>query len=172
MQTSICCRRASMTAVRKIIKFPSRPQRRHDYETAFLPAALEVVETPPSPIGRAIGVTIILLFCAALAWASLGKVDVVATAPGKIVLNGRTKVIQPAETGVVRAIHVRDGVTVKAGDVLIELDPTINAAELDHVKIDLIAARLDIARLQAALAPDVNPVADFTPPAGASQPLV
>ncbi len=157
-----------MTAVRKIIKFPSRPQRRRDYETAFLPAALEVVETPPSPIGRAIGVTIILLFCAALAWASLGKVDVVATAPGKIVLNGRTKVIQPAETGVVRAINVRDGEAVKAGDVLIELDPTINAAELDHVKSDLIAAGLDIARLRAALAADVDPAADFTPPEGAS----
>ena len=108
-----------MTAVRKIIQFPSRPRQRREYETAFLPAALEVVETPPSPIGRAVGLTIVLLFCAALAWASLGKVDVVATAPGKIVVNGRTKVIQPAETGVVRAIHVRDGTTVKAGDVLI-----------------------------------------------------
>jgi hemolysin D len=161
-----------MTAAEKVVKFPSRPRQRRDYETAFLPAALEVVETPPSPIGRAIGVTIILLFCAALAWASLGKVDVVATAPGKIVVNGRTKVIQPAETGVVRAIHVRDGTTVKAGDVLIELDPTISAAELDHVKSDLIAAELDVARLRSALAADVNPVADFTPPAGASQRLV
>jgi hemolysin D len=161
-----------MTVVRKIIKFPSRPLQHRDYETAFLPAALEVVETPPSPIGRAIGMTIILLFCAALAWASLGKVDVVATAAGKVVLNGRTKVIQPAETGVVRAIHVRDGATVKAGDVLIELDPTINAAELDHVRSDLIAAMLDIARLGAALATDVDPVAAFTPPVGASQRLV
>jgi hemolysin D len=161
-----------MTAAEKVVKFPSRPRQRRDYETAFLPAALEVVETPPSPIGRAIGASIILLFCTALAWASLGKVDVVATAPGKIVVNGRTKVIQPAETGVVRAIYVRDGATVKAGDVLIELDPTINAAELDHVKSDLIAAELDIARLQAALARGVNPVADFTPPVGASQRLV
>jgi hemolysin D len=161
-----------MTAAEKIVKFPSRPRQRRDYETAFLPAALEVVETPPSPIGRAIGASIILLFCTALAWASLGKVDVVATAPGKIVVNGRTKVIQPAETGVVRAIYVRDGATVKAGDVLIELDPTINAAELDHVKSDLIAVELDIARLQAALARGVNPVADFTPPAGASRRLV
>jgi hemolysin D len=108
------------------------------------------------------------LFCSALAWAALGKVDVVATAPGKIVLNGRTKVIQPAETGVVRAIHVRDGTAVKAGDVLIELDPTINAAELDHVKADLIATELDIARLRAALAPD-DPMAAFIPPNGASR---
>ncbi len=44
-------------------------RRRRDAELAFLPAALEIVETPPSPIGRAIGATIIVLFCAALAWA-------------------------------------------------------------------------------------------------------
>ena len=161
-----------MTAARKIIKFPNRPQQRRNYETAFLPAALEVVETPPSPIGRAVGVTIILLFCAALVWAALGKVDVVATATGKIVVNGRTKVIQPAETGLVRAIHVRDGATVRAGDVLIELDPTINVAELDHVKSDLMAAGLEVARLRAALATDGDTVADFTPPVGASQQLV
>ncbi|HLJ00661.1 MAG TPA: HlyD family type I secretion periplasmic adaptor subunit [Bradyrhizobium sp.] len=161
-----------MTAVRKIIQFPRRSPRRLEYETAFLPAALEVVETPPSPIGRAVGLTIILLFCAALGWASIGRVDVVATAPGKIVVNGRTKVIQPAETGIVRAIHVRDGATVKAGDILIELDPTISAAELDHVKSDLIAVELDMARLRAALAADTDPLADLTPPPGAGVRLV
>jgi hemolysin D len=155
-----------MTAARKIIRFPDSRRRRAD-ETAFLPAALEVMERPPSPVGRAIGMTIILLFCSALAWAALCRVDVVATAPGKIVVNGRTKVIQPAETGVVRAIHVRDGATVRAGDVLIELDPTISGAELDHVKADLVAAQLDIARLRAALAPG-DPMAAFVPPIGAS----
>ena len=46
----------------------------------------------------------------------LGKIDIVASAPGKIVPSGRTKVIQPFETGVVRAIHVRDGQRVKAGE--------------------------------------------------------
>ncbi len=73
-----------MTAARKIIKFPTHSQRRHDHETAFLPAALEVVETPPSPIGRATGMVIILLFCSAVTWASLGEVDIVATAPGRL----------------------------------------------------------------------------------------
>jgi len=160
-----------MTIARKIVKLRAG-SRRHDHETAFLPAALEVIETPPSPIGRAIAISIILLFCSALAWASLGRVDVVAIAPGKIIVNGRTKVIQPAEIGVVRAIHVHDGSTVRAGDVLIELDPTINAAELDHVKGDLIAARLDIARLQAALAADSSPLTEFKAPEGAGEELV
>jgi hemolysin D len=115
---------------------------------------------------------VIALFFAALVWAFIGSVDIVATAPGKIIPSGRTKVIQPFETGVVRAIHVRDGQTVKTGDVLIELDPTMNAAELGHLKSDLIAAELDVARLRAALAGDANPLEDFRPPEGASPALI
>jgi hemolysin D len=161
-----------MTAARNIVKFPERPKGSRDYETAFLPAALEIVETPPSPIGRAISATIMAFFCLALAWASLGTVDIVATAPGKIIPNDRTKVIQPFEVGVVRAIHVRDGATVKAGDVLIELDPTINAAEVEHARSDLVAAELDVARLRAALAEHANPLDDFVAPAGADERLI
>ena len=71
-----------MTTARNIIKFPERPARRRDYETAFLPAALEVVETPPSPIGRAIMATIIAFFCIAVGLGVIGKVDIVASAPG------------------------------------------------------------------------------------------
>ena len=143
-----------------------------DHELAFLPAALEIIETPPSPIGRAIGATIIGFFALAVAWACLGSVDIVATAPGKIVPTGRTKVIQPFEIGVVRAIHVHDGDTVNAGDLLIELDPTMNAAEREHLQSDLIAARLDVARLRAALSDASDPLSDFHPPAEASSALV
>src|ERR1700726_104918 len=141
-----------------------RGRGRRGAELAFLPAALEIVETPPSPIGRAIGATIILLFCAALLGAWWGTIDIVASATGKIVPSGRTKVIQPFETGVVRSIRVQDGQAVKAGDVLIELDPTVNAAERDHLRDDLLAEQLNIARLRAALGGGDDPVTDFTPP--------
>ena len=161
-----------MTSAKKIIPFPKKELRRREEELAFLPAALEIVETPPSPTRRAIGATIIALFCLALIWATLGSVDIVATAPGKIIPSGRTKVIQPFETGVVSAIHVRDGQSVKAGDVLIELDPTMTEAEVDHLKSDLIAAGLDVARLRAALAGNANPLEDFRPPEGASPALI
>ena len=113
----------------------------------------------------------VAVFAAALAWASIGTVDIVAVAPGKIIPTGRTKTIQPFETGVVRAIAVRDGQSVKTGDVLIELDPTMNAAELGHLKSDLVASQLEAARLHAALAQD-DPLAEFKPPADASRPLI
>jgi hemolysin D len=133
---------------------------------AFLPAALEIVETPPSPIGRSIALTLVVAFCAALAWASIGKVDMIASAQGKIIPSDRSKIVQPFEIGVVRAIHVKDGQIVKVGDVLIELDPTISGAELRHLQSDLVSAELDVARLQAALA-DGDPLAAFHPPDGA-----
>jgi hemolysin D len=137
-------------------------------ELAFLPAALEIVETPASPLAGAIGATIIALFCLALAWASFGQIDIVASAPGKIIPSGRTKVIQPFETGVVRAINVHDGQSVKVGDTLVELDPTMAGAELGHLKSDLMAARLEAARLRAAIAGKSDPV-DFQPPEGATR---
>jgi hemolysin D len=146
--------------------------KRNADELAFLPAALEIVETPPSPAGLAVGGTIIAIFCLALVWAGFGKVDIVATAQGKIVSSGRTKIVQPFETGVIRAIHVQDGQQVKAGDTLIELDSTINVAERDHLGVDLMTARLGTARLRAALAEGDDPLADFHPPEGSSPDLI
>src|SRR5712671_414228 len=156
---------------RRVIPIRTGHERRRE-ELAFLPAALEIVETPPSPIGRAIGASIMLLFGAALLWAWWGTIDIVASASGKIVPSGRIKIIQPFETGVVRSIRVQDGQAVRAGDVLIELDPTVNAAERDHLQSDLLAEQLNIARLRAALAGGDDPVADFAPPAGANPALI
>ena len=120
-------------------KLPVFLQGRTD-EAEFLPAALEIIETPPSPAGRAIAGTIIAFLVIALLWACFGSVDIIATAQGKIVPTGRTKIIQPLETGVVRAIHVQDGQAVKAGDVLIEIDSTISEAERDRLQKEYIDA--------------------------------
>ena len=140
------------------------PFRRTRAELAFLPAALEITDTPPSPIGRAIVWSVIGVFSLAFLWACFGKVDIVASAPGKIIPSGRTKTIQPFETGVVRAIYVRDGQKISAGDPLIDLDPTINAAEENHFKADLLAAELDMARLKAELAAPDDPLSAYAPP--------
>jgi hemolysin D len=141
-------------------------------EIDFLPAALEITERPPSPAGRAVMWSIIGMFVLALVWACLGKVDIVAMAPGKIIASGHTKIIQPFETGVVRTIYVQDGQRVKAGDPLIDLDQTITAAEQNRLKAELTAAELDIARLRAGLNSPQNPASNFAPPAGASPSLL
>jgi hemolysin D len=124
-------------------------RNRQDTARQFLPAALEILETPASPVGRAIGGLIILFFLVAILWATFGHVDIIATAQGKVVPTGRTKTIQPLEPGIVAAIRVQDGDKVVAGQILIELDRTVTRAEQKHVASDLIASQLDVARLSA-----------------------
>ena len=131
-----------MMTMREIF-FPRR--NRDDLE--FLPAALEIVETPASPVGRAIALAICAFFLVAALWSYFSHVDIISTAPGKIITTGRTKVIQPIEIGTVRAIRVEEGQHVQAGDVLIELDPTNNAADSTRFESTRLRAQLDIARL-------------------------
>lgn len=125
---------------------------RPSHELDFLPAALEIQERPPSPIGRAIVWSIVAFFVIALVWSIIGRIDIVATAQGKIIPSDRVKVIQPLEIGSVRAIHVVEGQPVKQGAVLIELDPTLSAADRDRLTSERNTARLNHARLQALAA--------------------
>lgn len=125
------------------------PPKRTVDELAFLPAHLELIDTPVSPLPRWTMRIIIGIFCAALLWACIGKVDIVAVAPGKTVVGSRTKVIQPSETAVVKRILVRDGQSVKQGQVLIELDGTATGADYAKAGDALINARLVELRLSA-----------------------
>src|ERR1700692_2204349 len=149
-----------------VVPVRNQPIRRTERE--FLPAALEIVETPPSPIGRLGAYCLVAVFALALVWAWCGRVDIVAVAKGKIIPTGHTKIVQPFEIGVVRAILVHDGQKVRVGDVLIELDPTMNQSDLDRQRSELMSAKIDIARLSAAVESESDPDARFVPPAGAS----
>ncbi|WP_211474932.1 HlyD family type I secretion periplasmic adaptor subunit [Collimonas humicola] len=146
------------------------PARRQRDEIEFLPAALEVLETPASPVGRGLMWALMILFAIALIWSIIGKVDVVAVAQGKIVPNGNSKVIQPLEAGIVKAILVSNGQHVTAGQLLIELDPTDAAADVGKSRTARIDAMLTAKRAQALLdaqrenkPPQVPAIPDATP---------
>jgi len=129
--------------------------RRLAGELAFLPAALSIQETPAHPSPRRTMWAICLLFTVALVWATLGKIDVVAVAPGRIVVSERSKVIQPLEAATIRSIHVRDGETVREGQLLVEMDDTTAGAEHVQTQQELNKAsseRLRAEHLQTALA--------------------
>jgi hemolysin D len=121
------------------------------HEAQFLPAALVLQDTPVAAAPRVTLWLLISFTALTCLWAFVGRIDVVATAQGKIVPNSRTKTLQPFETATVKAIQVTDGQSVKAGDVLIELDATAAQADRDRLMGDLAAATLVIARSQAML---------------------
>jgi hemolysin D len=121
-------------------------------EQDFLPAGLEILERPPSPIGRAIGIAIMVAVALALIWSIFGRIDIIATAKGRIAPVGETKVIQPMQAGTVHAILVADGDHVRAGQVLIELDPTDSGADRERYGQSLHLEQLKISRLLGVVA--------------------
>jgi hemolysin D len=135
----------------RLIKPPNRPQELTPLEREFLPPLLEIQETPPSPVHRGVLWTIITLVIALIIWASFGQVAIVATAPGKFIPDGRVKEVQPLESSIVRTIHVKEGQHVHAGDLLLELDPTISGAELAANTDKYHFNQLEQARLTAEL---------------------
>jgi len=121
-----------------------RTNNNHEYE--FLPAVLEVQDSPPSPIGRTVIWSVVLLVIITVAWACLGQVDIVATAQGKIITAGNIKTIQPLEIGVVKKIYVREGQKVNKGEPLIALDSTDSSADKSQLENELRQTRLEIQR--------------------------
>ncbi len=120
-------------------------------ETEFLPAILEVTETPPSPTGRFVMWTILIMVVVALAWSFLGHINEVAVAAGKVIPSGQVKTVQVKNKGIVKEINVTEGQLVKEGDVLVVLDPTTTTADYDSLKKRAAYYKLDIQRLTAEL---------------------
>jgi len=132
----------------------------------FLPAALEVSERPVSPTSRILAWILLIGLALTIAWTILGKIDVVATAPGSLMPTGNVKIVQSPGAGVVRAIHVRNGDVVREGQALVDLDPTLVGADLAAAQKALAAAELDIARNRAIADALSGKGLNFTAPAG------
>jgi hemolysin D len=73
----------------------------------------------------------------------IGHLEIYATARGKIEVIGRSKVVQPVETGKVLAIRAELGARVHAGDLLFELDAVDALADLSAATENLAASRAE-----------------------------
>jgi hemolysin D len=129
---------------------PARRLTRVD-EREFLPAVLEILETPPPPLAMWLPAIICLCLAATIAWSYFTHIDIYAVAQGKIQPSGRSKLVQPLETSKVAAVHVRNGQFVNAGDVLVELEHTESNAELLAARLTLLAQRAEIVRRRHAM---------------------
>lgn len=118
-------------------------------EREFMPAALEILETPANPAGRLVALTIMAMFVGAFAWAYFGKIDIVATAPGRVVPVGGSKLVQAQAISTVRAIHVGEGQHVEAGEILVELDDTESVVDIDQLIRQRDEAQVEAVRLEA-----------------------
>jgi hemolysin D len=126
----------------------------------FSSAALAMQIRPPSHSVRMASLGICVMVALGLLFACVAHMDVVVSAQGKVIPAGKSKVVQPLEPGVVRALHVLDGQMVHAGDVLIELDPTSTQADRDRIQREYWEAQADVLRITAQL----NGKRDFTRP--------
>lgn len=134
---------------------------------AFQAEAIEIVNTPTSPIGRAISWTIMTACLAALIWSFVGKLDIVIAARGRVIPSEKTSTVQAPEAALVSQIHTRDGATVAAGELLISLNPTEALADRERLRLDLAESRLTQAHLRALIAAPEDPeraAALFAPP--------
>lgn len=126
--------------------------RSKDNAWDFVPEIVKAQERPPSPLPRAFLLLLLGLFGAMLTWAYFGQLDMVAVARGKLVPQSFLKIVQPAESGIVREILVREGESVSAGQVLVRMDTRLSQADLRTVEAELVRRGLQLRRIDAELA--------------------
>lgn len=126
----------------------------NEHEKEFLPAVLEVTETPPSHAARLLTYTIIIMFTVLILWSVLGKVDIIATSQGKLIPASNIKTIQTLTDSEIEEIYVQEGQYVKTGDDLIKFNQTEVQANINRVKNEMKALEIAIARLKALLSDD------------------
>jgi HlyD family secretion protein len=117
----------------------------------FAPDLLAIQERPPARLPRIVGVTVVSLVLLLLLWAALAQLDVIATADGRLVPLTFTKVVQPADAGVVTEILVNDGDEVVQNQVLMRLDARLSQADMAALTKDVALRRLTLHRIEAEL---------------------
>jgi HlyD family secretion protein len=117
----------------------------------FVPGLLAIQESPPARLPRAVAYSTAALFALLLVWASVGQLDIVASADGKLVPQTYVKIVQPADAGIVQEILVREGQPVKAGQVLMRMDTKVAKADEASIRSDLALKSLQLRRIDAEL---------------------
>lgn len=117
----------------------------------FAPNFLRLQESPPSPLPRMVLYTLLTLCVLLLLWAVFGRLDIIASAEGKLVPKDYLNIVQPAEGGIVREILVSEGQSVSAGQLLLRLDASVLDAETKALETELAIRDLQMRRIDAEL---------------------
>jgi HlyD family secretion protein len=133
-------------------KLPALPKTLSPEALDFAPGLLSIQESPPARLPRFVLYAVSLLFAILLAWAVFGQLDIIASAEGRLVPQTYVKIVQPADAGIVREILVKEGETVRAGEVLMRMDTRIAQAERKTIETELALRSLQLRRIEAELA--------------------
>lgn len=117
----------------------------------FSPPLLRLQDSPPNPLGRRVLWVLLSLLAAFFLWALIGRLDVVAVAEGKLIPETYVKIVQPAESGIVKEILVNEGAMVQAGQVLMRMDAHGSEADTRSIEADYQRKRLALRRIEAEL---------------------
>ncbi|MDO8812814.1 MAG: HlyD family type I secretion periplasmic adaptor subunit [Gallionella sp.] len=118
----------------------------------FSPGLLRIQAQPPTPFASALLYSLLTLLGLLFIWVVFGKLDVVASAEGKLLPQSYLKIVQPSEQGLIRDILVEEGQHVKAGQTLMRMDTTLTEADGKTLESDTQGKRLTLRRIDAELA--------------------
>lgn len=119
---------------------------------SYEPGLSGVIARPPRPLPRVLLWTLLLLVGILIGWALVGRLDIVATAEGKLVPRTFLRIVQPAEGGVLRELLVREGDRVDKDQVLMRMDTKLSEADTRALKAELDLRALQLRRIDAELA--------------------
>lgn len=122
-----------------------------DRALEFAPGLLQIQDAPPSPLPRLVLRGLLILLGALMLWAMFGRLDIVAIAEGKLVPISYLKIVQPAESGIVREIAVREGQQVHEGQILLRMDTNISEADSKAIQASMQHKSIELRRIEAEL---------------------
>lgn len=131
----------------------------------FAPPLLRLQDAPPNPLGRKVLWALLAMLASLILWAAIGKLDIVAVAEGKLIPQSYLKIVQPAEAGIVQEILVKEGDSVKAGQVLMRMDSLVTEADAKSLDADTQRKRLTLRRIDAELGGRAFAIDQADPPA-------
>ncbi|QXE22761.1 secretion protein HlyD family protein [Richelia sinica FACHB-800] len=121
----------------------------------------ELLEALPKAWTRSILYLIVTFAAVTIPWTMLAQVDETGRAIGRIEPQGATQTLDSAVTGSITSVNVSEGATVKAGQVLVELESDVLRTELQQAQTKLEGlinrqGQLDLLKNQVMLAINIQ----------------
>lgn len=144
-------KRATDAARAQAEKFAENEGALAPHVADFSPGLLAIQESPPARLPRMVLYIMLALFGVLFLWAAFGTLDIIASAEGRLIPQTYVKIVQPSDSGIVKEILVREGQEVRAGQVLMRLDPQLTDTDLATLQSDAVLKSLTLRRIDAEL---------------------